>query len=136
MGRWPTEKNGRPVSPYEMGYTIPTAADYEIKRGVNIHHGIWPWSLAVRNSISMTFASAQSNTFPMIPSEHNMGRQNLHKDYDPPKLPSLGQMVSVLEEELAQFGVITCIRHKITCETYQLNAADLSRIVQNGYRAA
>lgn len=134
MSRWPTERSGRPVSPYERGFTMPTASDFEFRRRVNIHHGIYPWSVASKNTISLAFTSLKSNTFPMLADEHNMGRFNLHREYDPPKMPNLWQMVNVLEEELAQQGILTCIYHKKTQETYQLNALDLGRIVQNGYR--
>lgn len=133
MGRWPTERNGRPVSPYERGFAIPAAEDYGVRRRVNIHHGIFPWSAVSRNAISLTFASLRSNTFPMLAEEHNMGRYNLHREYDAPKMPSFTQMIGVMEEELAQQGILTCVYHKKTHETYQLNAVDLGRIVRSGY---
>lgn len=128
MSRWPMFEN-RPVSPYELGFTQPTARDYEIRRGVNVHHGVWPWSRMAGCAVLMTYGSALSNTFPMIPSEHNMGSDNLHHNYDPPRLPGLSEVIDVLEQEMAEMGVITCVKHKKTSELYQVTQSQWDRMV-------
>lgn len=56
----------------------------------------------------------------MIAVEHNQGRYNLHKDFDPPKFPPLGLQAEIVDEFLAINGFIECIYHKQTRETYIL----------------
>lgn len=132
MRRYPT-RNGIPISPYELGYTKPTPEDYGIRRRVNIHHGVFPWSKLREHSISIVFGSLVTNTFPMIATEHNMGRFNLHHDYEPPVLPSLDRMVDVVDEYLALNGIIDCRNHGNTNEMYQVTAQKWDRLVgRNG----
>lgn len=127
MNRWPM-RNAVPVSPYEMGYTIPTEVDLKTKRRTNNHHAIFPWANVVGNEILRTYASLRTHVFPMLAIEHNVGNFNLHSEFDPPKLPRLGEAADVVDEYLALNGIIDCVCHKKTINTYQITEEQWTRI--------
>lgn len=118
---YPTTRNGLIISPYELGYHIPN------ERRTNIHHGYWPWTKLNDHFISRTFGSLITNTFEMIPEEHNTGRFSLHHDYSAPRLPNFSTMVEVVDEYLDAYGQIDCIKHNQTRERYIITAEQWRR---------
>lgn len=121
---YPT-RNGLIISPYELGCTVPT------RERTNIHHGYWPWNKLGDHFISRTFGSLITNTFEMIPEEHNIGRFSLHHDYSPPKLPNFTTMVEVVDEYLDIQGQIDCIKHNSTREQFIVNREQWLRGAHN-----
>jgi len=112
---YPT-RNGLIISPYELDFTKPTG------ERTNIHHGYFPWAKLNDHFISRTFGSLITNTFEMLPEEHNIGRFTLHSDYSPPKLPNFSKMVEVVDEYLDLHGQVDCIKHNSTRELYIITA--------------
>ena len=119
---FPTTRGGLILSPYEIGYTTPGEG-----AKFNIHHGYWPWPMMNTGFITRTFGSLVTNTFRMIPSEHNVGRYCLHAEYGPPRLPSLSTMVEVVDEYLDANGQVDCVNHSSTRELYIVTAEQWRR---------
>lgn len=119
---YPT-RNGLIISPYELGYTVPTEHDV-----TNLHHGQWPWAQLNGHFISATFGSIITNTFRMIPSEHNIGRNSLHHRYSAPRIPSFGVMIDFVDQYLHEHGQIDCVKHKgQTVREYVVTAGQWQR---------
>lgn len=110
--KYPTGEDGLAVSPYELGFRVPTPEDYEIRGGVEMHHlyffkswynpeadGYGAWRQVFRNLVT--------NVVPIVTHEHNAGfAGSLHDTYKPPRQPKDSVMIDVVEHELAENGLI------------------------------
>lgn len=111
MGGYPTV-DGLAVSPYELGFTYPTQGEIESTRRVEWHHlyyyGRWyepeadgygAWRQVFRNLVD--------NVQPLLIEEHNGASDTLHGRWrHGPRMPKDRQMIDVVEEHLAQNGLI------------------------------
>lgn len=115
--KYPVTPEGLAVSPYELGFVIPSETDYQIRGGVEMHHlyhfknwynpesdGYGAWRQVFRNMIP--------NVVPMLTQEHNGGFANsLHDRYGPPKRPNDALMIEVVEQEIVEHGFIRLHNH-------------------------
>ncbi len=108
MRQYPTRK-GRPIDPYEIGYTEPRKADYR-EHKVDRHHLFYPNS-AFQTPLRRMFRSEVHNVVPMIQTEHN-GKVSLHNTYSPPPIPSDLVMIEFCETILEEHGQLTLVRKK------------------------
>lgn len=118
--KYPSTPEGLAVSPYELGFVIPTEEDYQIQGGVEMHHlyhyrswynpesdGYGAWRQVFRNLLI--------NLEPMLTQEHNGGfAGSLHDKYRPPRMPTDAKMIEVVEQELAENGLIRLYNHRRT----------------------
>jgi hypothetical protein len=107
-------RNGLAISPYELGFTVPTPEQLETRRAVTIHHGQWERDRYTGPRHRTVFRNLITNTYPMLAPEHII----LHEDYDAPVRPKDSVMIDVLDEYIALHGFIECIREKQTRSTY------------------
>jgi len=107
MGRYPT-KLGYAVSPYEIGYTVPSSAQIERRGLVNVHHKYFYRRSYETTAWRQVFRNLSSNMYPLLVDEH----QELHEEYDPPKMPSDTLMIDYIESELATNGLLIVQRRK------------------------
>lgn len=110
--KYPSTPEGLAVSPYELGFRIPTPEDHKISGGVEMHHlyhfnrwynpesdGYGAWRQVFRN--------LTDNVVPMLTQEHNKGfAGSLHEKYRPPRMPKDSLMIEVVEQHLAENGLI------------------------------
>lgn len=110
--RYPSDEKGLAISPYELGFQIPTDANYQIRGGVEMHHryhydcwykpesdGYGAWRQVFRNMVV--------NLDPLLTQEHNRGfAGSLHDTYKPPRMPRDAVMIDFVEQELSENGVI------------------------------
>lgn len=122
MSRYPVSE-GLVIPPYELGYTVPTELDMERRKVVTIHHAYWARH-DYDERYEGVFRNLVTNTYPLIQVEHI----ELHEDYDPPRKPKRVQMIDVVEEYLAEHGVIHCIKEKHTRQIYEIQPEDWERI--------
>lgn len=111
--KYPT-RNGRIVSPYELGLTRPTPEQTAVRGLTNIHHGAFNRDTYMATPIRRIFRGLINNTFLTIVTEHH----DLHEDFDAPKVPEDAQMIEQIEEHLYANDVITCRYEKHTKDTY------------------
>jgi hypothetical protein len=111
MSRYP-QSSGILVSPYELGYTQPSKVELSLRRRTQNHHGFWP-RRNYETRVQSVFRNLVSNVYPMLVEEHN-GNSGLHDRYDPPRMPSEVQMIDVLEQYIAENGVIHAVHEKRT----------------------
>lgn len=116
--KYPSTPEGLAVSPYELGFVIPTEEDYQIKGGVEMHHlyhsrawynpesdGYGAWRQVFRN--------LYTNVVPMLTQEHNRGFSgSLHDRYTPPRMPKDALMIEQVEKELAENELIRLSNHR------------------------
>jgi hypothetical protein len=130
---YPTRRNGLIVPPAELGYTVPTPEQLATRRLCTMHHGNFPRRDYQYARYASVFRNLVPNVFPMIAVEHNLGADNLHGQYSAPKKPHDSLMIEVLDDYLAEHGVIECIREKQTRQTYFIEFEEF-QIIKRGYR--
>lgn len=113
-------RNGLVIPPYELGYTVPTDAQINQRGVVTNHHGYYPRRLYICSQIDRIFRNLTPNVYPMLGTEHNIGRDNYHSRFEPPKKPKDTLMIDVIEEHLATHGTIECVRENKTNEVYEI----------------
>ena len=105
--KYPSDTNGLAISPYELGFQVPSEEAYQIKGGVEMHHryhsnawykpesdGYGAWRQVFRN--------LEVNIDPLLTQEHNRGfAGSLHDKYTPPRMPKDSVMIEFIENELA-----------------------------------
>ena len=106
---YPT-RNGLIISPYDLGYTRPTNEDLQIRRRVTIHHGNFTKAAYSSTWVGHVFRNLVSNVYPMLNSEHSA----LHERHSPPKPPERTLMIDIVEEFLAEEGIIRIVKEKNT----------------------
>ncbi len=112
MSRYPTDKRGIAISPLELGYT-----PVEHKRGVTSnHHHQYEKRRYQATRIHQLFRGLIINVTPLYISEHN----ELHREYEAPRVPDIITMQDVLEEYIAINGVLDIVREHQTNQTYQV----------------
>lgn len=110
--KYPLDINGLAVSPYELGFQIPSEEAYQISGVVEMHHRYH--SRAYYNPESdgygawrKVFRNLEIHIDPLLTQEHNRGfAGSLHDKYTPPRVPKDSTMIEVVEQELATSGVI------------------------------
>lgn len=129
MSRYPT-RNGLIISPYELGYIQPTEADRAIRGETQNHHSWWP-KRNYETRVQSVFRNLVTNVYPMLVEEHN-GHFGLHDRYDPPKMPTDVQMIDVVEQYIAENGVIHAIHEKRTNDVYRIHPDQWAQIRGQG----
>ena len=110
--KYPSDSNGLAVSPYELGFQIPSEEAYQIKGGVEMHHRFHPrvWYNPESDGYGawrQVFRNMEVNIDPLLTQEHNKGFQgSVHDKYTPPRMPRDVTMIDFVEAELASGGVI------------------------------
>ena len=132
--RYPTSKSGLIISPYELGYTIPTVNDLDTKKRVTNHHGYYEKAWYQEKRYRQVFRSLIQHVYPMLAIEHNSGRGTLHEKYTAPVMPSDRIIIDVVDEYLALNGVITCVKESKTHEQYNIQRQNWDNIKQT-YRS-
>lgn len=129
--RYPTHQDGLAVCVYELGYSRPPEALLSVKGLFNVHHLYWPHSKLNNDPVMRIFKDAFANTRLMHAREHNTGKDTLHTEYDPPRIPKLGTMIDFLDEQIGTFGVIDCVKQNKTNEHVFVTACEWER-AKNG----
>lgn len=124
--RYPTDRRGLIIPPYQLGFTIPTEEQLQTRRVTTRHHGYWQ-RRNYGTQIESIFRNLVTNAFDLLREQH----EDLHHDYDAPIKPKDVVMIDVLEEHLSTYGVIECIREKSTHSTYQVTQEQWERILWN-----
>ena len=125
---YPT-RNGLIISPYELGYAVPTLEQLNTRKVVNIHHGYFNRMRYHDERYKSVFRNLISNVYPLLFNDH----QCLHEDYDQPKPPKPQAMIDVVEEYLSIHGIVECIREKQTRQTYVIQPEEWFNI-RDGYK--
>lgn len=108
MGRYPT-RNYLAISPYELGCTQPTPDDLARRGRVNMHHNyFYRRDYEGHETWRHIFRNVVSNMTPLLVEEHN----DLHADYDPPKMPPVVVMIDYLQQEIEEQGQLVIARRK------------------------
>jgi len=109
--RYPT-RNGLVIPPLELGFSL-----VEPRRGVTTnHHSYWEREAYRTTRWRSVFRNLVTNVTPLPVIEH----VSLHEKYTPPVMPKDTLMIDVIEEQLAQDGVINCVFEQKTNRTYQI----------------
>lgn len=111
MRRYPTNKRGLAISPYELGFTEPSPEF--IRSNVTNNHHSYFHSGQYTQEMHSIFRNLVSHLSPLYIPEHNY----LHDRYEAPKVPKVSTMVDVLEERLENFGYIEVVLKKCTNQT-------------------
>ena len=109
-------RNGLVVSPYELGYSIPTQEQLDKRKVTTNHHG-WYERNRYPDRLHKVFRNLITNVFPMIADQH----MDLHDIYTPPERPPIGLMIDVIEEQLAETGLIRCVYEQKTRMTHDIS---------------
>lgn len=111
MKRYPVNKQGIAISPYELGYNIPSLEDIKDRETNNHHHHFHSWQY--QDQLGFIFRNLVDNLSPLYFSEHN----HLHRHYEAPKRPRQAVMIEAIEERLAVFGTVEVVLKKCTNHT-------------------
>lgn len=128
--RWPS-RNGLAIPVEELGYTI---VPHEKGRTTN-HHENWPKRNFQEIRYKQVFRNLVSQVVTLPIEQH----QNLHDDYNPPIMPKDTQMIEVVDEYLATYGVINCVREAKTNQVYQIQPEQwqlIRGLYRSGYATA
>lgn len=132
--RYPTHTEGHIVSPYELGYTVPSQLQIDKRKTTN-HHGWYNSAWYQDKRYRQVFRNLTSHVYPMLRNEHNDGDYTLHDKYSPPVMPKDAKMIEVVDDYLAVNGVIECVREKKTSEVYEMQA-DEWQLIKGLYKKA
>ena len=127
--RYPTNRLGIARSPYEVGFTVPTAEHLNVRRLVTIHHAQFERN-RYDNRYRSIFRNLVTNVYPLLADEH----AELHHDFDAPRRPRDSLMIEVIDDYLVMNGVIECIREKQTRQTYSIQPEEW-RHIKRGYHS-
>lgn len=118
MGRSP-HRNGQIISPYELGYTIPSAEQIERRGAVNMHHLFFDkdWYMGVK--YRQFFRGLLPHVVPMLVDEHVA----YHNRYSAPVMPSDSHMIGVLDDYMQQHGQLDVVYEKHTRQSYIVEPA-------------
>lgn len=122
--RYPT-RNGLVIPPIELGYEIMRPK----RRETTNHHGYFNKAHYSDVSHRRVFRGLITNVYTLGIHDH----QELHETYGPPVMPKDILMIDVVEEYLANNGVIDVVREKRTCQTYQIES-DTWQNIKSQYR--
>ena len=110
--KYPSTPEGLAVSPYELGFRIPTEEDYQIRGGVEMHHLYFPkaWYNPQSDGYGAwrgVFRNLVINIAPLLTQEHNAGfADSVHDKYRAPAMPPDFKMIEVIDNELFTNGII------------------------------
>ena len=125
MSNYPVRKGGLIVPPGELGFSIPTPEQLGTRGLCSIHHGYYPVNRFNQTRYGSVFRNLITNTYPMLNTEHNQGQGTLHTRYREGVFkPNDGVMIEVVDEYLAENGVIRCRRENHTREVYEIQPKD------------
>lgn len=117
--RYPT-RNGLVVPITEIGFDeVP----HERRRTTN-HHLYFCREWYTDTRYKQVFRGLLSHLVTMPIEQH----QELHKIFEPPKIPKDSLMIEVVDEYLFIHGQIDVVREKRTNETYQVTAEQWQNI--------
>lgn len=139
--KYPSDVNGLAVSPYELGFQIPSEQAYDIRGGVEMHHRYH--SRAYYNPESdgygawrQVFRNLEVHIDPLLTVEHNRGfAGSLHDKYTPPRVPKDSTMIEVVEEQLALTGVILLHNYRRSMPPRFMTASQWSATIKRYKRS-
>lgn len=112
--RYPTSKSGLALPPNELGFEIVPHK----RRETTNHHNQWERKAYAGTRYRQIFRNLVSNVYTLSLHDH----EELHEIYSPPVMPKDIQMIDVVEEYLATYGVIDLVREKRTQDIYQVTS--------------
>lgn len=130
MGRAPT-RNGLAISPYELGYTVPTDEQIKMRGAISMHHLFFDkdWYMGIK--YRRYFRGLLPHVEPLLVPEH----VNFHNRYSAPVMPSDSFMIGTLEDYMQQHGQLDVVFEKHTRDSYVVEPAQWQQAKQQ-YKGA